>query len=277
MNDSPQRAAEWLYHGIWQVLVRWFMVPREPPGLPVRPGVSIQRFHPSPGFLRYLKLWFWLVLILVDLWFLIAWLAVFFVRFWLGVALAPVFFAVAVLPEILAYVAIHLRYDSTWYVLSDRSLRIRRGIWTIHETTITFENVQDVKIHQGPVQRFYGIADVIVETAGGGGSHKKGEGDFSVPSHTGLIEGVDEAARIRDLIMARVRRSRSAGLGDEAREHPAESHSAAPVWTAEHVAVLREIRDGLRELGAGFPVFSVSPGAKPITLESIQGALDEDG
>lgn len=251
MSDSPQQAAQWVYHGIWQVLTRWFVVPRQPPDLPVRPGATIDRFHPAPGFLRYLKLWFWLGLIVIDVWLLIGWLASFLVSRWLGLALAPVFFAVTVLPDLIAYVAIHLRYDSTWYVLSDRSLRIRRGIWTIHETTITFENVQDVKIHQGPVQRVFGISDVIVETAGGGGSRKTSEGDFSVPSHTGLIEGVEDAARIRDLIMARVRRSRSAGLGDEAREHP--RRSAAPGWTAEHVAVLREIRDGLRASGRAFP------------------------
>lgn len=249
MSDSPQQAAEWLYDGIWQVLVKWFVVPRQPPDLPARPGETIQRFHPSPGFLRYLKLQFWIGLILLEVWFLIGWGAGFVINLRLGLALTPVFLAVAVLPEVIAYVAIHLRYDSTWYVLSDRSLRIRRGIWTIHETTITFENVQDVTIHQGPLQRYFGIANVVVETAGGGGG-KKGEG-VGVPSHTGLIEGVDDAARIRDLIMTRVRRSRAAGLGDEAHEHEKASHPAAPGWTAEHVAVLREIREGLEKLREG--------------------------
>jgi membrane protein YdbS with pleckstrin-like domain len=246
MSDSPQHAAEWLYHGVWQVLVRWFRVPQQPPDLPARPGETVQRFHPSPGFLRYLKLLFWIGLVALDVWFLLGWIASFFVNPWLGLALAPVFFVVAILPDIVAYVAIHLRYDSTWYVLSDRSLRIRRGIWTIHETTITFENVQDVKIHQGPLQRYYGIADVIVETAGGGGSGKESKKELGVPSHTGLIEGIEDAARIRDLIMARVRQSRAAGLGDEAREHERSRSAAGPAWTAEHVALLREIRDGLR-------------------------------
>ncbi len=248
MSDSPQQAAEWLYHGVWRVLARWFVVPRQPPDLPARPGVTIDRFHPSPGFLRYLKLWFWLGLSFLNFWFLAGWLASFFVGRWLGLALLPVFLAVAILPNVIAYVALHLRYDSTWYVLSDRSLRIRRGIWTIHETTITFENVQDVKIQQGPVQRVFGIADVIVATAGGGGSQKEGEGGFSA-AHTGLLEGVEDAARIRDLIMVRVRQSRTAGLGDEHRDHHEQANPAAPVWTAEHVAVLREIRDGL----AGLP------------------------
>jgi uncharacterized membrane protein YdbT with pleckstrin-like domain len=248
VSDSPEKAAEWLYRGVWRILVRWFAVPEHPPDLPAREGEKIERFHPSTGFLRYLKLYFWLGLLIVDGALLIPWIATFFVDRRLGLALTPLFLAVIVLPDLIAYVAIHLRYDSTWYLLSDRSLRIRRGIWTIRETTITFENVQDVKIRQGPVERLYGIADVIVETAGGGGSKAHGEG-HSLPSHTGLIEGVDDAARIRDLIMTRVRRSRSAGLGDEAREPPRESHSAAPAWTAEHVAVLREIRNGLRELG----------------------------
>ena len=65
--------------------------------------------------------------------------------------------------------AMHLRYDTTWYVLTNRSLRIRRGIWMIHETTITYENVQNVSVNQGPLQRIFGIADVLVQTAGGGG------------------------------------------------------------------------------------------------------------
>lgn len=242
MSDSPRHAAEWLYHGIWQVLVKWFVVPRQPPDLPARPGETIQRLHPSPGFLRYLKLQFWVGLILLDVWFLIGWIGGFVIDRWLGIALTPVFLAVTFLPDVLAYVAIHLRYDSAWYVLSDRSLRIRRGIWTIHETTITFENVQDVTVHQGPLQRYFGIANVVVETAGGGG----GGQEAGVPSHTGLIEGVEDAARIRDLIMTRVRRSRAAGLGDEARETERTSHPATPVWTSEHVAVLREIREGLR-------------------------------
>lgn len=245
-SDTPEKAAEWLYRGLWGVLVRWFAVPEHPPDLPAAPGVTVERFHPSPAFVRYLKLWFWVGLAIVDGALLLAWIALFFLNNRAGLLLAPVFFVVIILPNLLAYVAIHLRYDSTWYLLSDRSLRIRRGIWTIRETTVTFENVQDVKIRQGPVERLFGIADVIVETAGGGG--KQGSGDGSVPAHTGLIEGVTDAARIRDLIMDRVRRSRSAGLGDEGREARHTPRSSAGAWGPEHVAALREIRDALTQV-----------------------------
>ena len=45
----------------------------------------------------------------------------------------------------------------------------------MHETTISFENVQNVEVRQGPLQRYFGIADVVVQTAGGGARHSKGE------------------------------------------------------------------------------------------------------
>lgn len=242
MNERDHRTAQWLYQGLWRVLVTWFVVPDHPPDLPVRAGEKIERFRPSISFVRYLKFWFWLGLTVIDGILFVLWIASFFVSIWLGVLLAPVFVAVAILPDIAAYVGIHLRYDTTWYVLGSRSLRIRRGIWIIRETTITYENIQNVKIHQGPVQRYFGFANVIVETAGGGGSQSNKEGQTPSHSHVGLLEGVADAGRIRDLIMDRVRRSRHAGLGDE------DIKTEKPYWTPEHVTLLREIRNGLAGL-----------------------------
>ncbi|HET9530320.1 MAG TPA: PH domain-containing protein [Blastocatellia bacterium] len=248
MGSGIEKTTAWLYQGIWGILVRWFAVPAAPPDLPAREGEKIERVRPSEGFVRYLKLWFWLGLTFVDGLLFIGWVLSFFVSIWLGLALAPLFFVVAILPDILAYVGIHLRYDTTWYVFSDRSLRIRRGIWTIKEATITFENIQDVKIHQGPVERYFGIADVIVETAGGGGAKSNHQGAGSSASHTGLIEGIGDAERIRDLIMARVRKSRKAGIGDEDLRSQESARRTGLLWTPEHIAVLGEIRAELAKL-----------------------------
>ena len=242
MNDRVDRATAWVYRGIWGVLTTWFRVPPQPPTLPVAPGEHVESFRPSAGFLRYLKFMFWVALLTIDIAILIGWLAVLVAAPSVGALLAPVAFVVAVLPDVVAYVALHLRYDTTWYVMTARSLRIRRGIWVIHETTITFENIQNIRVEQGPLQRYFGIADVVVETAGGGGSRseKKGEGDSS---HHGLIEGVADAAGIRDKIMDIVRRSRTVGLGDERHEGAGER-----AWSPAEVAVLREIRDAVRGL-----------------------------
>lgn len=249
MSKAIEQTAQQVYLGIWRWLARWFKVPTEAPTLPIRPGEQLERFKPADGFLRYLKFFFWIGLLGLDLVFLILWLASFLVSPMLGVALFPVFLAVAVLPEIVAYVAIHLRYDTTWYVLSERSIRIRRGIWTISETTITFENVQDVKIDQGPVQRYFGISDIVIQTAGGGGAASP-HGGTRVSAHVGRIEGIADAPRIRDLIMNRVRKSRSAGLGDEHHSQPAQSARTDHGWSTAHLEALREIRSELASLRA---------------------------
>ncbi len=243
MNKPVEHVTKWIYSGVWGVLTHWFRVPKEPPTLPARPGEPVESFRPAVGFLRYLKLQFWVILAAIDTLIFVVWLAITIGVPWLGILLAPIAFAVAVLPDIVAYVAIHLRYDTTWYVISRRSLRIRRGIWVIHETTITFENVQNVSVRQGPLQRWFGVANVLVETAGGGGSQSDAHGGQSAAAHQGLIEGVADAPRIRDLLLARLRQSRTAGLGDEAADD-----EPTAVWTADHLDALRGIRDAAATL-----------------------------
>jgi len=247
MNGKVEQLSQWVYQGTWGVLARWFRVPRQPPQLPVAPGEAAASFRPAPGFLRYLKFEFWILLTLFDGLLLVGWLILTVALPLVGILLAPLALFIAVAPDVVAYLAIHLRYDTTWYVMTERSLRIRRGIWVLHETTITFENVQNVVVSQGPIQRFFGIADVLVETAGGGGSQAEGHGQSSLAGHRGLIEGVANAPQIRDLLLKRLRRSRTSGLGDEPASAPP---SPAPAWTAEHLAALREIRDALRLMAA---------------------------
>lgn len=235
------RAAQWMYRGLWSVLVDWFQVPANPPTLPVRPGALIHSFQPDEAFLRYLKLYFWLVLLGVDIPITAAWVALLYWEWWLGLLLAPLAWFLIIAPDIVAYIAIHLRYDSTWYVMTDRSLRIRHGIWIIREVTITFENVQNIYVQQGPVQRHFGISDLIVQTAGGGASRAHAELGHD---HQGVIEGISTtlAAELRDRIRHKLRSSPAAGLGDD--DLAAEGGEAGGRrWTAAQVAMLRAIRD----------------------------------
>jgi membrane protein YdbS with pleckstrin-like domain len=229
-----EKSTAWLYRGIWRVLAGWFRVPAEPPSLPVAAGEHLESLRPANAFLSYLKFKFWIVLFLTDTVTFIGWLALTIFRPRIGLWLAPIAFIIIVLPDVIAYVAIHLRYDTTWYVLTHRSLRIRRGIWVIRETTITFENIQNVSVDSGPLERWFGIARVVVDTAGGGSEQHDGTQGSS--PHKGLIEGIQNAEEIRDLILRRLRASRSSGLGDE---------SAAHHWSPQHIAVLREIRNAL--------------------------------
>lgn len=246
MSERAGQATVWVYRGIWSVLVEWFVVPREAPTLPVREPGELCAFRPAEGFLRYLKFWFWLALLAIDAVIIAAWIATFFIDWWIGLALAAPALAIAFVPDIIAYVAIHLRYDTTWYVMTERSLRIRRGIWVLNELTITFENVQNVRVEQGPVQRHFGIADVTIETAGAGGSadpHHR-----TKITNQAVIEGVADAASVRDRILQQLRKSKTAGLGDEDDRTP----PARATWTRAHLELLREIRDAalaLRKTG----------------------------
>lgn len=136
-----------------------------------------------------------------------------------------IFGALALAFELLfGWMIVRLDYELRWYMLSDRAIRIREGITTIREKTIVLANIQNISVKQGPLQRAFGIADVEVRTAGGGGSgsasdsHQKGVGE---PMHVAYFRGVDNASEIRDLLREGVRRQRDTGLGD-----PDESHDA---------------------------------------------------
>jgi len=110
-------------------------------------------------------------------------------------------------------VLLRLDYEQRWYLVSDRSLRIREGLVKLHEKTMTFANVQHVSIRQGPLQRLLRIADLEVRTAGGqaGG---EGEETRGTDLHVAYFRGIDNAEAVRDAIRERLRAHRDAGLGD---------------------------------------------------------------
>ena len=117
----------------------------------------------------------------------------------------------------LTFALIRLDYELRWYVVTDRAARLREGVLTLTEMTFTLLNVQDIRIHQGPLQRLLGLADVELRTAGGSDVSAAHGGQGSAPSrnlHLARFRGVDNAAMIRDLVLERMKRARDAGLGD---------------------------------------------------------------
>lgn len=133
-----------------------------------------------------------------------------FVMIW-GVKLFGLLVYLVQLP--VTYAIVRLDYEMRWYMVTDRSLRLRQGVWKISEATMSFANIQQVVVSQGPLQRLLGLADVKVTSAGGGG----GGGHHNQPGsemHSGLFHCVTNATEIRDLIVERLRRFREAGLGD---------------------------------------------------------------
>lgn len=239
MTGATEKATRWVYRGIWGVLVTYLRVPDGPPGVPPGAGEVLRSVKPAIGFLRYLKLQFWVLLVLIDVGIIALWVVILVASPLAGLLTAPIFWGVAIIPDIFAYAAIHVRYDTTWYLVTERGVRIRRGVWLLRENTITFENVQNVEVRQGPLQRYFGISDVVIQTAGGGGAAGP-HGQEGSSSHHGLIEGIDGAAELRDLIMSKALTSRGAGLGDE--HHGV---GEGPGLSPAHLRMLGEIRAAL--------------------------------
>jgi membrane protein YdbS with pleckstrin-like domain len=136
-------------------------------------------------------------------------------QFWVqAVEGLGIFFFVLQLP--FTFAMVRLDFDLRWYVVTDRSLRIRSGVLRIREMTMTFANIQNIAVRQGPLQRWLGLYDLTVRTAGGGSGSDEGHdnGQHRSAAHIGHFQGVDNAPAIRDLIVNRMKRARDAGLGD---------------------------------------------------------------
>jgi membrane protein YdbS with pleckstrin-like domain len=140
------------------------------------------------------------------------------------------------------YLLVHLDYQLRWYIVTDRSLRIREGVVRIVEKTMSYANIQNVAIRQGPLQRFFGIADVEVRTAGGGAGGAEHKGESSM--HLGYFRGVENAEEIRDVILARVRQLRDSGIGD-----PDPDLETGPPAGGDVLVAARELLDEARALG----------------------------
>ena len=220
-----------MFETLRAALLRWLRVP-EAPEAPAGSKDSIRVFRAGANFYKWSVITWGLRQIAVGVGLAGAFTALTVAQRspsnrpeWVNLAfpVGQVMVAAAfVLQLLLSYAALRLNFEMRWYIVTDRSLRIRSGIWSIEELTMTFANIQQVNLTQDPLQRVLGVADLEVTSAGGGGAKKKrrrrGQRE---DAHTAAFEGVDNAESIRDLILERLRRYRDTGLG-----HPEEAHEA---------------------------------------------------
>ena len=123
------------------------------------------------------------------------------------------------------FALVRLEFEQHWYIVTDRSLRIRNGLVALQESTMSFANLQQVEVKQGPLQRWLGLADLHVRSAGGGSDHTEAQTGDSL--HRGIFHCVENASEIRDLILERLRLFRQSGLGDP-DDHQGESVEPPP-------------------------------------------------
>ncbi|GIW82706.1 MAG: hypothetical protein KatS3mg105_4513 [Gemmatales bacterium] len=239
-----------IYNLLKSLLLTLFKAPSGPPEPPAGSPDSVKVFRASKNYLFYKLVQLGIV-------------AAFFVGFWLIVLIATlldrqtprwfthllIVIGVLILIGIaVAYFLTRLEYDMRYYIITDRSLRIREGVLVIKEITLTYANVQHLEIKQGPIQQLLGISDVYVRTAGGGATmvqpHQQGLlSALAQPvGRRAVLRGVDNASAIRDQINALLKRYRHAGLGDPEERQRGRTSAFSPLA----IERLREIRDALR-------------------------------
>ena len=114
--------------------------------------------------------------------------------------------------------------------LTTQAVEIEKGVFFRKESTIPLNRITDVRLHDGPIMRRYGLRGLRVETAGQAGQSAGSEGD---------LIGIIDAPAMRDAIL----RQRQFVLGGEGT--PAPAPAAA---TGDDGQLLAEIRDILARI-----------------------------
>jgi len=121
------------------------------------------------------------------------------------------------------------RYHTMRYRFTDEGISMRWGILFRREIIVNYARIQDIHLRSNFVERWLGLARVIIQTASGNSSAEM------------TLEGLKEFEAIRDFLYDRMR-----GVKDPA------PRAAAPASTGgtddELAAALREVAGELREI-----------------------------
>lgn len=243
-----------MYNFIRNYLLDLLCVPHSPSVPPAGSHDSIQIFRAAPAFFKYML--FKRILPLLSIMIGEIFAAIELLKIgsspWI-IALVAVLATLAACKLPLFYLLTRLEYDMRFYIITDRSLRIRDGILTLREVTLTFANIQNMKIEQGPIQRLFGIYDLVVETAGGAGVIINNENTgHSMLMHQAVFRGIGRPAELRDMIMNHLKKIGCSGLGDHDDKSilPQNQPKNKTTWTQEELQALRGIRDEVAALKA---------------------------
>lgn len=77
---------------------------------------------------------------------------------------------------IAAFIDFYLRlfHKSIFYVFDEKRVMLRYGVWWRVQKAIPIEKITDVRTVQGPLERVYGIGQVLIFTPGTGAMHPEG-------------------------------------------------------------------------------------------------------
>ena len=110
-------------------------------------------------------------------------------------------------------VSVRVDYELRHYLVGDRSLRVSSGSIIRKEVTLSYANVQNLEIQQGPIERLFGYKSITVSTAGSSQGTTEGAN-----LHQVTLAGLEDADAVRELILGMLKQHRDSGLGETTPE-----------------------------------------------------------
>lgn len=107
-----------------------------------------------------------------------------------------------------ALVTVRVDFELRHYLVGDRSLRVAQGAWKREEVTLSYANVQNIEVTQGPIERLFGFKCLTLSTAGADSS------PGAEHSHLVKLVGLEHAEELQQLILGMLRQAKDAGLGE---------------------------------------------------------------
>lgn len=142
------------------------------------------------------------------------------------------FLSLLVFPPLLLFVGpyLYFRYHTMRYKFTAEGISMRWGILFRREIIIQYARIQDIHLRSNLVERWLGLARILVQTASGSSGAEM------------TIEGLREFEAVRDFLYHQMR-----GVKDPAQKSAATAAPhAASAHEAELAATLREVAAELR-------------------------------
>lgn len=141
----------------------------------------------------------------------------------LGCIAIPPLFPILILPA-------YFRYHTMRYRFTDEGISMRWGILFRREIIVNYARIQDIHLRSNIVERWLGLARVLIQTASGSSSAEM------------TLEGLKEFEQVRDFLYDRMR-----GVKDHGPKQTAKQTASSPsVDNTELALLLRDIATELR-------------------------------
>jgi putative membrane protein len=145
-----------------------------------------------------------------------------FTYYWVSLLVIPPLLPILILP-------MWFRYHTMRYKFTDEGISMSWGILFRREIIVNYARIQDIHLRSNFVERWLGLARVLVQTASGNAGAEL------------TLEGLREFEAIRDFLYTRMR-----GVKDPTPASTSASAAIAPDSGGELAAALREVAQELR-------------------------------